>query len=133
MENFLSNIRKKYLNVKLEKKYLNAFIQYTYNSYLCSSNYYNSSLLFEDLSNKHHPKMDSDRSDNSDTFTPLKRGVKIWTKRGKYRAYSTEKKRIISVAEDYEGDWESAAIANGVSIATAYAWIRNGSKETWWS
>ena len=56
--------------------YLNAFIQYTYNSYLRSSNYYNSSLLFEDLSNKHHPKMNSDWSDNSDTFTPLKRGVK---------------------------------------------------------
>ena len=76
--------------------------------------------------------MDSDRSDNSDTFTPLKRGVKTGTKRGKYRACSTEK-RIISVAEEYEGDWKSAAIANGVSIGTAYAWIRNGSKETWWS
>ena len=56
------------------------------------------------MSNKHHSKMDSDRSDNSDTLTPLKRGVKTGTKRGKYRAYSIEKKRIISVAEEYEGD-----------------------------
>ena len=74
--------------------------------------------------------MDSVRSDNSATYTPLKRGVKTGTKRGKYRACSTEKKRIISVAEEYEGGWKSAAIANGVSIRTAYAWIRNGSKET---
>ena len=73
--------------------------------------------------------MDSDRNDNSDTFTPLIRGVKTGTKRGRYRAYSTEKKRIISVAEEYEGDWKYAAIANGVSIGTAYAWIKGSEME----
>jgi transposase len=72
---------------------------------------------------------DSDWSDNSDILTPLKRGVKTGTKRGKYRVYSTERKRILSVAEEYEGDWKSAANANGVSIGTAYGWIRGSEME----
>ena len=63
------------------------------------------------------------------TLTPLKRGVKTGTKRGKYRAYSTENKRIIFVAEEYEGDWKSAVIDNGVSIGAAYAWIRESKME----
>ena len=33
------------------------------------------------------------------------------------------------MAEEYEGDWESAAIANGVSIGTAFAWIRGSETE----
>ena len=38
-------------------------------------------------------------------------------------------KKIISVAEEYEGDWKSAAIANGVSIGTAYPCIRGSKME----
>ena len=36
---------------------------------------------------------------------------------------------IISVAEEYEGDWKSAVITNGVSIGAAYAWIRGSEME----
>ena len=52
-----------------------------------------------------------------------KRGVKHGTKRGTYRRTGEEKARVLA-AHDGSGDWRAVAMANGVSIGTAYGWIR---------
>lgn len=55
-----------------------------------------------------------------------KRGVKRGTKRGAYKRTGEEKTRVLA-AYDGAGDWRAVATANGVSIGTAYGWIRRAS------
>ena len=65
----------------------------------------------------------SDSSEDGVENPPGRRGVKNGTRRGKYRKYEQEKKRIIQAAVE-QRDWKSVAQANGVAIQTAYGWIR---------
>ena len=57
-----------------------------------------------------------------------RRGVATGVKRGKYRKYTQERKRIIEAAVAQQ-DWKAVAKANGVATQTAYSWIRNCEKE----
>lgn len=79
---------------------------------------------------------DTDFSDGNSSDLPgtssagtshRRRGVRCGDKRGKYRRSTrAEKTRVLAAAEDEDGsgDWRSAALANGVSRATAYGWLR---------
>lgn len=52
-----------------------------------------------------------------------RRGVKVGTKRGKYKQRGGEEKARILAIADGGGDWRAAANANGVNTSTAYGWI----------
>ena len=70
----------------------------------------------------------SGSSEAEDAVEQVRRGVKKYTKRGKYVKQDIEKRRrVIKAAENFQ-DWRSVAAANGVSYHTAYNWIRRGNE-----
>ena len=58
--------------------------------------------------------------------TPLKRGVKAGTRRGKYHHVPADARKRIFDCYRAGGDWKAAATANGVAVKTAYGYIRRG-------
>ena len=46
-------------------------------------------------------------------------------KRGRYKRSGKEKERVFGAALDGSGDWGAVAAARGVSVGTAYGWIRH--------
>ena len=38
--------------------------------------------------------------------------------------YGKEKERVLAAVLDRSGDWRAVASANGISVGTAYSWIR---------
>lgn len=58
----------------------------------------------------------------------VRRGVKIGTKRDRYKKPSEEtRSRVLQAVEDGK-DWQAIAAANGVPTQTAYGWIRRGAR-----
>ena len=73
----------------------------------------------------------SSEMDCTEAEIEKKRGVKRGSRRGPYSkaAKNDTKLRIIAAAEK-DSDWKAAARANGVSIATAYGWLRRADENS---
>lgn len=76
-----------------------------------------------------HPLHSSDSENSATTdddnqqLLRKKAGVKIGTKRGKYKRSCGEKKRVIDAALNND-NWKEVAAANCVPLKTAYGWLK---------